>query len=755
MVNHNGAGEGMPHFWEAIDVPQGFDPEQALRDLSEGEHSTDQDDVLFPALIQLNGTVEEFERDFTELLNQEPGVTTRNLSDLVQNQVEPQDMEGEPGYLQMEAVETAPPLDPNPNGDLVDLVLDGRMLRLMAQSYQDEKLRPLVDRIASISVGIPLKPNSAADRGAAPVRWRVSDAPEGEDPDRLAIVAIIDDGVPFGHDLFRNTPTDTRVEYAWVQDGVHVNSPNVPYGREFDRNMLNNLLVQADNGRDEDAFYRLTGQADFSDIAPRNRLGFSATHGAHVGVMAAGYPRPNHPLERVRFPHSAPDLDVEDPPAAAIDPAENPIIAVQLPHAVAADTSGGNLTPYLHSAVKYIFNRADEIARKRGVSRIPLVINFSFGFLAAPHDGSHLIEKILDYMIALRNFADPGLTEVVIPSGNSRELQCRAEVEFSAAKPDPVKVLNWRVLPDDRTLSYGILYMPHDQEPRELLPNNSRVSVQLATPDGAVSLPVQEIPNTGAVLRNARNQIIGIVYYQYRPVFRPFQPPAYRGQFWYGVRDTHVSGPNDPYAPPGDWQLIVTQLPAMPENTVLDTYIQRDDTQPGYRINGRQSYFSDPGYERRTITGLPQVQDQPDAYCKRDGSLNGIATGYNTITVAAMMENHMRAPGLQPGAVAAPYSSGGPLVGTQNQQPDVAALADKSPASWGMLTGGTRAAGWYHISGTSIAAPKITRRIVRSMIEGTWAGKNASLPTWVPFQPATGDISREDRRIGLGGVPTS
>ena len=33
--------------------------------------------------------------------------------------------------------------------------------------------------------------------------------------------------------------------------------------------------------------------------------------------------------------------------------------------------------------------------------------------------------------------------------------------------------------------------------------------------------------------------------------------------------------------------------------------------------------------------------------------------------------------------------------------------------------------------------------------------KEDGLPTWVPFQPATGDISREDRRIGLGGVPTS
>ena len=732
MAQHTQSKETQPHRWEPVFVPAGFEPEQALASLLKPVGPNAADDELFPSVIQLNGTREEFLEAFQTVVETQKADGLGELGDLFRSEIASEDLIGSPDYFAKRDIRDDFP-DPDPSGERLDLILEGRFLRLMSQAYQVEGLRDLVDRIKSISVGVPLKRGSAAlERNVRGIRWRASDAPEGSSPEGLAITAIIDEGIPVGHPMFKNGPSDTRIAHLWVQDGVHDPASDVPYGRELTKSVLDGYLAQSENGADEDQFYRLTGQADFSDLAPRNRLGFGATHGAHVGRIAAGY------LEE--------DLASNED---AIDPANNPIIAVQLPKVAVSDTSGGSLAPYLRSGIKYIFQRADEIAREKGTSRIPLVINFSFGFLAAPHDGTHPIEKFLDQMVALRNAGNPAITEMVLPSGNSRELQCHAVVD----KPQKEETLRWRVLPDDRTISYGVLYLPKESEERNFSPNDSRLEMRLESPDGVVTPSLREQPNFGYVLLNTRNQVLAVLYYQNVNVSLVDGSRVSRGQYFFGVQQTENYGSQGAFAPAGDWKVHVKKTENLPECSALDAYIQRDDTSGGYSLGGRQSYFNDPEYRRFKPTGFRETEDRAEAYCKRDGTMNGIATGFHTIRVAGLIERTApNLPGKSPEA--APYSSGGPEGAfEENQNPDVSAISDVSIVQWGRRTAGSRSGSHYRVSGTSIAAPLVARGIAKEMMNGTWQGK-AGIVTWPRVVMA--DVAAEalePKRVGsFGGI---
>jgi hypothetical protein len=76
-----------------------------------------------------------------------------------------------------------------------------------------------------------------------------------------------------------------------------------------------------------------------------------------------------------------------------------PIVCVQLPTITVADTSGLGLERYMLDGLHYILDRADRIAVSRGCDPLPVVVNFSSGVLAGPHDGSHPIEAAIDETI--------------------------------------------------------------------------------------------------------------------------------------------------------------------------------------------------------------------------------------------------------------------------------------------------------------------------------------------------------------------
>ena len=134
-----------------------------------------------------------------------------------------------------------------------------------------------------------------------------------------------------------------------------------------------------------------------------------------------------------------------------------PIVCVQLPAASSEGTSGASLDTFAVDGVRYILDKADEIARSRGCGRLPVVINFSYGTIAGRHDGTSDIERAIDELIGARQ-GTPAPVQVVMPAGNSRLKKCHAQVSFergcSFFTRGSVKSLYWRVLPDDRTTSH-------------------------------------------------------------------------------------------------------------------------------------------------------------------------------------------------------------------------------------------------------------------------------------------------------------
>ena len=216
------------------------------------------------------------------------------------------------------------------------------------------------------------------------------------------VIGVIDEGIAFGHEKFRQSNTRTRVEFAWIQDAKCRNSKaGVSYGREhrkdnwkdrsgakldgIDSILASSLVAEQ---IDEDIFYDKVGLTNFAR-AGHKAVARRTAHGTHVMDLACGY----------EMGHSPVDRDSKSP-CHGFD--QRPIVCVQLPSKTVADTSGLGLEKYMLDGVIYILQKADEIAKRRNCKALPVVINFSSGILAGPHDGTHPIETRIEELLRAR-----------------------------------------------------------------------------------------------------------------------------------------------------------------------------------------------------------------------------------------------------------------------------------------------------------------------------------------------------------------
>jgi len=155
---------------------------------------------------------------------------------------------------------------------------------------------------------------------------------------------------------------------------------------------------------DEYEVYRRTGLIDFRR-AGHKAAAWRIAHGTHVMDLACG----------------------ADPATVADN---RPTVCVQLPAMTTADTSGGDLHTYALDAIEYILLRADAIASARGVAHLPVVINFSYGMIGGPHDGTSELEMAIDAIVDWRKNVVGAPLEIVLPAGNSHLSRCHAMVAF-------------------------------------------------------------------------------------------------------------------------------------------------------------------------------------------------------------------------------------------------------------------------------------------------------------------------------------
>jgi hypothetical protein len=398
---------------------------------------------------------------------------------------------------------------------------------------------------------------------------------------RTVVTAVVDDGMGFAHQLFRQGVVSTRVEYFWNQDAT----------AELTRTGINAALAAGDHGGlvDEDEVYAGTGNMNFTQSGHKP-IAQRAAHGTHVMDLACG-----------------------DEPADVV--AWRPVIGVQLPVATTADTSGATLTPQALDAFWYILNRADSLLAPPA----RVVINLSYGTIAGPHDGSSVLEKAIDEMVQLRN----NTLRVVLPAGNSHLARCHARFDLGKGRE---QVLRWRVQPEDRSPSFQEIWLPpaNKQTKRE-------VELKIIPPFGEESGWIQEGEEH---IWQPGNDILCKALYLLPGSGRQ------RSMIFIALAPTATHHPTRDVAPSGTWRMRIRNRAS--KTVTIDAWIQRDDTPFGYPRRGRQSRFDDLDYEYRDSAGR-HVEVDNSSYIKRAGTMNALATGAQTIVLGGFRRSDRRA----------------------------------------------------------------------------------------------------------------
>ena len=175
---------------------------------------------------------------------------------------------------------------------------------------------------------------------------------------RGVLTAIIDSGIDYYNDSFRNADGTTRIAYLYDQSN----------GEEYGEEAINQALAA---GSRQEA-YKIVPSRDITG------------HGTAVASIAAGkdYKNTNKNADGVAV--------------------ESRLLVVKL------DTGGQQsfpMTTNLLRAFNYVVNKAREMG-------MPVAINLSFGNTYGSHNGTSLVERFID------NVSEIGKTSVCVGSGN-------------------------------------------------------------------------------------------------------------------------------------------------------------------------------------------------------------------------------------------------------------------------------------------------------------------------------------------------
>ncbi len=631
--------------------------------------------------------------------------------------------------------------------------------------WTEENPRLGLDEMFPVEIA-PIKPGTYC--GPPTVSPKGSAEQLGDDD---VITAIIDDGIAFANERFLKRDghlLKTRVKHFWNQDAKidsdkhPTDGCSVEFGREWSESEINCLIQtnQTDSGGfDEAGVYR--------DTMMDSLLKTNQCHGTHVLDVAAGYNFSDHK---------------ENSKAK-----KRPIIAVQLPRIATEDASGAFLGVYVSRAVAYILERADRLQKFPNAPR-PVVINFSYGIYAGPHDGSGLLESWLDNVIEYRRnrFSADSTQKVtpvsfIVPAGNSHHSSTHARVKLTKG-PKP-QFIQWRLQPNNKSPNFLEIWTAPFERPvgkktngMHEKPSRSNISISILPPSEKtpIELDGPELGKFTPFLDHS-GEIVGGIYAEQFDVKK-----GGSGKLWAKQRYTLVltrtdndgleavdpDGPNilsQTKNPPneevllshGKWTVGLKHSSAIPNNcsTDLHLWIQRNDTPSGFRKDGRQGYFEDIEYDLFNANGEPHgsVDEQP-GYIQSAGTLNAIATGEHTIRVGAykMTDGFVDGP--------AYYSSSASLELPEFANTvDISAAAAENPALPGIATVGVTSGSSVRIAGTSIAVPQVSRMIANLLETGldprghgfTGSRKDVRRVATYFQEPNPADIDR----LGCGLLP--
>lgn len=370
-------------------------------------------------------------------------------------------------------------------------------------------------------------------------------------------------------------------------------------------------------------------------------------------------------------------------------------LLVQLPERTVEDTSGGSLAGHALDAIHH----ALYVAGDR-----PIIVNLSYGTHSGPHDGSSMFERALKELLDKHENL-----HVVLPAGNTHLARCHASC-YVGHTPQTRQFL-WKVLADDPTDSYLEIWLSSASAVvRVTSPTGHGVvaqadSVHLMS-EGEVVQAALVYPKAVAQGHAGTMALLALAPTRRTEQSLPDSRSPWKSQTSQGTRKAIL-------APHGVWTVDIENYE--PQCTRVDLWVQRDDAAPGGRrarngFRGRQSYLLESdGHSvepRTTISGI--------ATLKHD----------RLFVVGAMRLGDYSL---------SPYSAAGPNRSepSRPEGPDLVVVADESRNLPGMITRRTQGGGALRVSGTSVAAARVTRMLFE------YIDKHGSAKGFAWTEPAT------------------
>ena len=385
-------------------------------------------------------------------------------------------------------------------------------------------------------------------------------------------------------------------------------------------------------------------------------VGHQAGHGTWVGDIAAGWPLEKAPYNR-------------------------PIVMVELPDYVVADTQGARLEIYVLMALRRIFEWVDHWPNGTGTTQVPVVVNISLGNSAGPRDGTGALEREIRALLDARNAKTGGKVATCIVMAAGNHYRDRLSAHFGLPGKDRT-TLDWNVPPGDASPSFLEIRLP---DPADL-------EVTIRTPGGS-----EQVADKGNYDLVVDGKTVGRIYVKTdRSLITVALAPT-------AARNTGVAT-----GPSGTWQVVVKNVGRRPVNNIK-VDIQRDDTLTGWPQYGVQSWLDHP--TARTLDRETGKLDLPErnSPISRRGTLSAFATGAGATTVGAA---YRLAPGDPDKIIPTLYTGSGPAGSRNEGKPDYSAVAEDGRSTPGMLASGYFSGSAAIFSGTSGAAPQWTRALV-------------------------------------------
>lgn len=555
-------------------------------------------------------------------------------------------------------------------------------------------------------------------------------------PNDAVIVGVIDTGVALGHRAFRLGNGETRVISAWQQTAEfhHQSADYLPFGDEWFAGDINGKLRDHSLNRnlndrlDEDAFNRALRLVEPQRIRGHRDLDHRAAHGTHIMDIAAG-----------------------GDPASFADAERLRMIVVNLPTQYLHGYAGNFLEFFASYAVVRVFHLAEALWRKNNPERsggYPVALNFAYGMMGGPKDGSRMLEKLMDLFVTKRK--ESGLpTSICMPAGNENLAKSVARVQTRPDRwSDPIP---WRILPSDRTSNH--LEFWSTVTTNSLKDDFDQYAFKITTPTGDHS-------EISAPRHGAYADLPGGFARLYC-LLHPTEDDATHVHFMLAISPTLIierdaeRGAQVVAAPAGIWTIEVRS----PRPSELTVYVQSDQSAKVQSNAGLRSYLDHSCYKPYLPNGrirdtysyqlgsseMPVDQEEPDAFVTRKGSHNALAT---TTSISALA-GFRRSDGRPAAYSATSFPPRCPCV----HEIQAAYPTDDSPALYGVLAAGARDGSSVAFRGTSMAAAMATRAAANAMLDWTQAGNCAHLGNsdWHDREGAAGelDIARTHPYFGM------